>query len=46
MPTFQDLFPYGEGDGNCAGCGCYVSYGHQENHLTWHQEIHTATGVG
>ncbi len=46
MPTFQDLFPYGVGAGNCAHCGCAVDYGQQDKHLDWHEEIYTATGVG
>jgi hypothetical protein len=46
MPDNEDLFPYGPNDGNCYSCGCYVSADQQSRHLTWHQDIYTATNVG
>jgi hypothetical protein len=46
MPTYNELYPYGQGDGNCAGCGCYVSNDAQQRHLDWHEAIYTATNVG
>ncbi len=45
MPTLQDLFPYGQGDGNCHSCGCPISSDQQQRHLDWHEAIYTATDV-
>jgi hypothetical protein len=46
MPTTETLFPYGQSDGNCQGCGAVISADEQAKHLAWHQALYTATGVG
>ncbi|MEU8682966.1 hypothetical protein [Streptomyces sp. NPDC048611] len=40
-PTYEALFPGGECDGACSGCGAYVSMDQQQRHLAWHQWLTT-----
>lgn len=39
-PTYEALFPGGECDGPCSGCGAYVSMDQQQRHLDWHEWLH------